>query len=984
MAALKRIFDHFRRPTFVLKVEKEEMQVMAPASSLLTLGHSLVLNFFVDRVEAHRMSTTSLVNLIHQYSRLRLDIQLEIDGFSIPPPYLRDRLAEVERALLDLEVQRRDRQKMYDDLVGGVSSFVASQQQHQPPMHALPQRIPGSPSSTSLASLATPTSPIAPVSSEAYYSGLGGSASGATSTPASAAPIVHGMTRNSSSTNMSAYRSSSRSGATSAGFDAESMSDNESEFFDAVEDLDMNKCVVRAGGDQGMVIEQIPSPMILHSADPMSGLSEPVERSRRGTTSGAPPSQPRSISEHGEELDTDSPFASPSNTQPSAVHLRDSLVTLNNEEHPSPTVLADSFTHDSATLSPETDLHDPALSKQQQHQHHQQPHDDAMSTTSQRHDQDMAVYPHPRTRSDVSFSGSFATINSAGPEPFPAVSSSPSPSSGTGESRRTDSMISSHGAWRSPGDALYHLTGAYKTTASDSGSVHLDGVSVTHANYPGHAVLVHSDNTSAGGDSTNLSSGHGGGSHRSDATPAHPAHSALSPPTKRSSRAIVTSSLLSFADHVYSRSKTKPGSGLLEFRARYSFAKHLVFALLKGRPVVVIGKNENEGSVRNIVTALSLFVAGPSNKQVIPWILRPLALSDLARCKLVGMSKQYSLPKAVERYVSVFDFENETARTPTYQGTFIDIMLSKNRLFKDEDAFLASVHCSLLEMASKAFFFYHLYCLSAGDRSAQTGAGSAKLPQLGGTSRASLSSSSSSSTGSVRRGSVGQANRAGGNLHAIPGHVTSTSAYASQPATPTVSSTQYAGPAAWQGSNPAMRSQSSAPNLPALQQQQQQQQLAHSSRYYPPPSASAAYGGVSGAVTPFSPSPRSPVPASPNAFSMASFSNVSVFNSMSLPSSTAPSATSSLTGNWANSNSVRSRRVSVDVMNELDVPAGDAEIIEFFAEFIKLQQASEFHKRAAAPGSFVDTPAPVLRLDYSKCVVIKNVFARRSIKDGNP
>jgi len=49
----------------------------------------------------------------------------------------------------------------------------------------------------------------------------------------------------------------------------------------------------------------------------------------------------------------------------------------------------------------------------------------------------------------------------------------------------------------------------------------------------------------------------------------------------------------SFADHLDHVSPNKPGAGIFKLRRNYNL-KHILFALLKGRPVLVYGQPEDE------------------------------------------------------------------------------------------------------------------------------------------------------------------------------------------------------------------------------------------------------------------------------------------------------------------------------------------------------------------------------------------------------
>ncbi len=131
----------------------------------------------------------------------------------------------------------------------------------------------------------------------------------------------------------------------------------------------------------------------------------------------------------------------------------------------------------------------------------------------------------------------------------------------------------------------------------------------------------------------------------------------------------------SFADHVYvlrvvvlldeliykfcrhHSSEQKPGGNILAFFERHSYSTHVIYALLSGRPLVIIGSPKYEDSIRALVKTLWLFVPGTSfREQVVPWWDRgSLTLADLGRVKLVGMSKKipHAIPKFIERCVPI-------------------------------------------------------------------------------------------------------------------------------------------------------------------------------------------------------------------------------------------------------------------------------------------------------------------------------------------
>eukprot|EP00051_Salpingoeca_urceolata_P009015 m.110653 g.110653 ORF g.110653 m.110653 type:complete len:805 (+) comp16065_c1_seq2:49-2463(+) len=188
----------------------------------------------------------------------------------------------------------------------------------------------------------------------------------------------------------------------------------------------------------------------------------------------------------------------------------------------------------------------------------------------------------------------------------------------------------------------------------------------------------------------------------------------LSPPESQRPRAPFQSS----ADFVSHPSQRKPGKGLLDLVYNYTFVDHLLYSLLSGRTVLVLGSAENEAIVRNMVRSLWLFVPGHSKyEQVIPWRANAvLKLEDLASVKLIGSSKElysrYRLAKAVDNSITTFDLERGTLTGPKYKGSFVhQLVEARNKVWSSEEVLLANVQAVFLEIASKAYVYFHVHCL---------------------------------------------------------------------------------------------------------------------------------------------------------------------------------------------------------------------------------------------------------------------------------
>eukprot|EP01122_Echinamoeba_exundans_P006185 TRINITY_DN1697_c0_g1_i2.p1 TRINITY_DN1697_c0_g1~~TRINITY_DN1697_c0_g1_i2.p1 ORF type:complete len:820 (+),score=137.51 TRINITY_DN1697_c0_g1_i2:48-2507(+) len=140
----------------------------------------------------------------------------------------------------------------------------------------------------------------------------------------------------------------------------------------------------------------------------------------------------------------------------------------------------------------------------------------------------------------------------------------------------------------------------------------------------------------------------------------------------------------------------KPPTLLELLRGRYSWMKHVLFSLLKGRPLFILAETQNATAVAHVIDLLHSFVPGgfgsPSDRpRIIPWWpAAPTSISTIAnsnknRCataaisiggdikmphlswiKLAGVDKRCSLSRVMERYVSIWDWEADTLRAPPY------------------------------------------------------------------------------------------------------------------------------------------------------------------------------------------------------------------------------------------------------------------------------------------------------------------------------
>ncbi|KAH3756300.1 guanine nucleotide exchange protein SMCR8 [Pelomyxa schiedti] len=155
-----------------------------------------------------------------------------------------------------------------------------------------------------------------------------------------------------------------------------------------------------------------------------------------------------------------------------------------------------------------------------------------------------------------------------------------------------------------------------------------------------------------------------------------------------------------------------PGTNLLALSRNVPEVKHIIYSLLKGRTVVVCGKDMH--TVEAIVLALAIFVCGVSdtictcrsNK------LPPLHIPDLSTLRLVGVlsAHQYA---PVKENVSLFLLDTKEIIAPRYpeKAVYIDDILFKHE-WPDDPTFISHVHRVLLNIANRAFLYYHLCCVA--------------------------------------------------------------------------------------------------------------------------------------------------------------------------------------------------------------------------------------------------------------------------------
>ncbi|XP_056136690.1 guanine nucleotide exchange protein smcr8a-like [Lampris incognitus] len=159
--------------------------------------------------------------------------------------------------------------------------------------------------------------------------------------------------------------------------------------------------------------------------------------------------------------------------------------------------------------------------------------------------------------------------------------------------------------------------------------------------------------------------------------------------------------------------RRKAGLRALRFLQQNSFSQHVIFCLLSGRPLVVIGGNES--SVRKLVAALALFLPdpGPEANALLPCLTTPLQLTDLLRWRLIGIHRSSSSTSSsvlhslarYGRYLALLDLDQRTLLCPPYSGSLIGRLADPHTRICSGDTFLLHLESCLTALTSQALLY---------------------------------------------------------------------------------------------------------------------------------------------------------------------------------------------------------------------------------------------------------------------------------------
>ncbi|XP_078316149.1 guanine nucleotide exchange protein SMCR8-like isoform X1 [Crassostrea virginica] len=161
------------------------------------------------------------------------------------------------------------------------------------------------------------------------------------------------------------------------------------------------------------------------------------------------------------------------------------------------------------------------------------------------------------------------------------------------------------------------------------------------------------------------------------------------------------------------------GFGILHVMTKYASIKHLIYSILIGRSVVVVGTSDLEEEVRNIVNALKIFLTSyhRNHKSFIAWAKCLPSLYKMTDIKLIGVCRPERkpldrfIPAVMKKLCTVFDVKQREVFCPSYQGYYLSLLDNRLRFYKMEEMLTTLIKSILVELSSKAFIYFHSFCI---------------------------------------------------------------------------------------------------------------------------------------------------------------------------------------------------------------------------------------------------------------------------------
>ncbi|KAI8093546.1 uncharacterized protein BX664DRAFT_248310, partial [Halteromyces radiatus] len=167
-----------------------------------------------------------------------------------------------------------------------------------------------------------------------------------------------------------------------------------------------------------------------------------------------------------------------------------------------------------------------------------------------------------------------------------------------------------------------------------------------------------------------------------------------------------------------SKQKRNYGNLLHILEKHQQYIHHVIYSLLTGRPVVIMGNAQAKSRIQQIVDALSIFVPGlsKSHHQILSWFTgEKLDDESLASIKLVGTTKDKIDPSIYRLDISCLEVDHQNGNgslvtSPLYlDGQWVYEMLSKMSYYTSDESYIAYLHTRFMNMSLRAYIYHHKY-----------------------------------------------------------------------------------------------------------------------------------------------------------------------------------------------------------------------------------------------------------------------------------
>ncbi|XP_061172837.1 guanine nucleotide exchange protein SMCR8-like [Saccostrea echinata] len=169
------------------------------------------------------------------------------------------------------------------------------------------------------------------------------------------------------------------------------------------------------------------------------------------------------------------------------------------------------------------------------------------------------------------------------------------------------------------------------------------------------------------------------------------------------------------------------GFGLLHVMTKYASIKHVIYSILIGQSVIVVGTPDLEEEVKNIVKALKIFLTSyhRNHKSFIPWTRCMPSICKMSDIKLLGVCRPERkpmdrfIPAVIRKLCTVFDVRKREVFCPIYQGYYLSLLDNRVRNYKMEEMLTTLIKSILVDLSSKAFIYFHAFCIGPAGKGRQ-------------------------------------------------------------------------------------------------------------------------------------------------------------------------------------------------------------------------------------------------------------------------